>query len=105
MKKRLTNKEYKTIGRNNVAEWAMPLCNFTLEETEGGNYEVVTEVKTLPYLLLFIPVHLIELVRCIWDGGLITFELVSKYVGRVHYSWGSECWKKADEIMKNGVDK
>lgn len=105
MKKRITSKEYQTIGRTNVVEWAMPLCNFTLEETEGGNYEVITEIKTLPYLLLFIPVHLVELVKCIWDGGLIAFELVSKHIGRVHYSWGSECWKKADEIMKNGVDK
>lgn len=105
MKKRITNKQYKEIGRTNVAEWAMLLCNFTLEETAGGNYEVITEIKLLPYLLLFIPVHLVELIKCIWDGGLITFELTSKYVGRVHYSWGSECWEKAEKIMKNGVDK
>lgn len=105
MKKRITNKEYKTIGRNIVANWAVPMCNFTLEETAGGNYEVITEIKTLPYLFLFIPVHLVELVRCIWDGGLITFRLVSKHLGRVHYSWGSECWKRAEKIMKNGVDK
>lgn len=105
MKKRITSKQYKAIGRTNVVEWAMPLCNFTLEETAGGNYEVITKMKTLPYLLLCIPVNLIELARCIWDGGLITFEFVRKPIGRVHYSWGSECWKKADEIMKNGVDK
>lgn len=105
MKKRITNKEYKAIGRNIVADWAMPMCNFTLEETEGGNYEVITEMKMIPYLLLFIPVHFVQMLQCIWDGGLITFKISSRRFGRVHFSWGSECWKKAEEIMKNGVDK
>lgn len=105
MKKRITIKEYKEIGRTSIVEWAMPLCNFILEETPGGNYEVITEIKTLPYLILFIPAHLFELAKCIWDGGLITFELINKFVGRDHCSWGSESWKKAEKIMKNGIDK
>ncbi len=98
--KKITRKEYETIGRNSCEDWAKPLCNFVLTETAGGNYEILIYMKWILFLAMFIPVHLIEVFRLMWDGGLREFRFGDRCLGKDFLPYHSDSWEKASEIMK-----
>ena len=74
--------------------------NFYLKDAEGDGYYLTIEMKLLPYILMFIPIHLTQLVLCVWDGGLKTFEINSRLVIQKYFSWGSARWTIANKILK-----
>ena len=97
--KKLTKEERKKFKRYEVNA-SNPIMNLYLREGEGGGYYLTTEVKLLPYILLFIPVHLMGLAFCMWDGGLKTFEINPRLVMEDYLAWGSLGWKAANNILK-----
>lgn len=104
MKKKITSKERATINRMHYsAKWARPFMNYFLDETDGGNFILYETVKLWVYILLFIPLHLLQALHCMWDGGLCEFELCSIVVGYHQLAWGSKSWESACEIL--GIDK
>jgi hypothetical protein len=99
--KRISKAQWEEIGKYNPAsKWIRPFCNYYLGETEGGNYIRRSEVKLWFYALLFIPVHVLEVLYLIWDGGLIEFEIESRYFGGDHLGYGSTCWERANKIWE-----
>lgn len=90
-------KEFKKYSPN----FSNPLINFYLKEAGGGGYCLTEEVKLWVYILAFIPIHLVQLIICIWDGGLKTFEISGRIVVQDDYlAWGSISWKAANKILK-----
>lgn len=96
---KLTKEEKKRFHRHSAGA-SNPLVNCYLKEAEGGGYYFIAEVKLWAYILIFIPIHLAQLVLCIWDGGLKTFEISGRMVLPDYLSWGSISWKVANNILK-----
>lgn len=91
MKKRISRKEWEYIGKYNPAsKWIRPFCSYSLVEIEYG-FRRECKVGLPLYILLFIPVHLLQALCCMWDGGLKEFTLESRYIGY-------------DEIAEHGIN-
>ena len=97
--KKLTKKEKKEFKRY-TATASNPMINFYLREAEGGGYYLTEEIKLWFYILMFVPIHLTQLVLCIWDGGLKTFGINSRVVLQNYLPCGSARWKGANNILK-----
>ena len=97
--KKLTKEEKKGFKRY-TATASNPMINFYLRDAEGGGYYLTEEIKMWFYILMFLPVHLTQLMLCIWDGGLKTFEINSRVVVQDYLSWGSVSWRVANNILK-----
>lgn len=97
--KKITYKEWNKIGRFSYASKSLQkICNHKLEQTECGDYRRHQSVKLIPYILMFIPLHLIKIFVCAWDGGLKEYSIEPRKLGTDYLSKGSDCWKRADEI-------
>lgn len=97
--KKLTKEEKKEFKRN-VANATNPFVNLYLRDAEGGGYYLTEEVQMWIYIFMFIPFHLTQLILCVWDGGLKTFEIIDRKVGCDYLNWGSNRWKIANKILK-----
>lgn len=99
--RRISKEQFESIGKYHpAAKWLRPFCTYSLSETGGGNYERHCRVSIPAYTVLFIPVHLLEVLVLIWDGGLIQFEIQSRYLGSDHLGYGSKAWEVANEIWE-----
>lgn len=76
------------------------IINFYLKEAEGGGYYLIEEVKLWAYILTFVPIHLAQLILCIWDGGLKTFEINKRVIVTDYLAWDSIRWEVANKILK-----
>ncbi len=102
--KKLTKAQRMEFSKyTHAAKWAKPLMNYYLREVDGVGIYLTEECKLWAYILLFIPLHLLQALHCIWDGGLINFEIASRKVGSDYLSYGSTRWELANKIL--GVDK
>ena len=105
MKKEISLKDWDYIGTKNVsAKWLRPFCVYTLEEVQKGTIKQEINIGWFTYLLMFIPVHILKLFWCLWDGGLKEFEIESRLI-TYHYLYKSnslyyDYYKKAKEILK-----
>lgn len=82
MKKRISRKEWEYIGKYNpAAKWLRPLCSYTLVKESDNEFIRVCRISWPVYLLIFIPVHLVQFFYCMWDGGLKEFEIEGRHLG------------------------
>lgn len=102
MKKKISSKEWTEIGRRNyAAKWLRPLCSYTLIKEIDGRFKREQRVGQLLYILLFIPVHILQAILCIWDGGLKEFEINERYLGGDWLVQGSESFTRAEMIWNS----
>ena len=104
MKKRISQKDWEYIGKYNpAAKWLRHLCSYSLVEIEDG-FRRECKISWPVYLLLFIPVHLIQALWCMWDGGLIEFEITGRHLGhddiKEHTGGNTGAFPKAKEIWE-----
>lgn len=84
--KKISLNEWNSIGiYNPAAKWIRPFCSYSLVKTDNG-FRRDCRISWPLYLLLFIPVHLIQALYCMWDGGLKELELASRYIGSDYYT-------------------
>ena len=101
MKKRISLKEWESIGRYNyVRKIFRPLCSYSLTKDDDGNFVRLQCVSFPIYALLFVPLHLLQIICLIWDGGLRDFEIMSRHVGRDTLFTDSLVWQRANEIWE-----
>lgn len=103
MKKRITLKDWTHIGiYNPAAKWLRPIASYTLEEIDGG-FRRECKVPMWLYLIIFIPLHLLQALWCMWDGGLREFTIEGRHIGydniREHGE-NSGAYLKAKEIWE-----
>ena len=67
---KITTKEYAYITNKN----ASPFITYNLNKESWG-YTIKKRFKLIPYLIMFIPAHLIQLIVCLQDGGIKDFEI------------------------------
>lgn len=97
---KLTRKEKKEFTRRYPYLAQNPFINMYVSDAEGGGIYIRQEVQLWFYILIFIPLHLIQVIICLWDGGLKTFEIANRYLTCDYCPWGSPNWKIANKILK-----
>ena len=106
MKMKITLKEWTELGKYNMyRKWLQPLCNYTLIERDNGDYERRQQIKWWFYLLIFIPMHIVDLCFCIWDGGLKTFEIQKNRINSDILSKKTISWERANKIYERSNKK
>jgi hypothetical protein len=80
------------------------LCSYQLVKEDDKTFKRVQEISWPIYLLIFIPVHLLQAFVCMWDGGLKEFIIFSRNIGYDILSKGSESFQRAEEVW-NGTIK
>lgn len=103
MTKKISMNDWTYIGKYNpAAKWLRPLCSYSLTEIKDG-FRRDCKIGWPMYLLLFLPVHLIQLGVCLWDGGLKEFEIAPRCIGHDYITeHGENCgaYIKAKEIWE-----
>lgn len=96
-------KDWTYIGKyNHAAKWLRPLCEYKLMEEDNGNFRREQRIGFILYAIICIPVHIIQALYCMWDGGLKEFEWQGRFLGYDTLVRESESWKKAKEIYERG---
>ena len=104
MKKRISRKEWTEIGQYNyAAKWLLPFCSYVLIKESDKMYKREQRVYFIAYLLMVIPVHIIQAFYCMWDGGLREFEINERYLGGDWLSPGNSAFEAAERIWSSKV--
>ena len=81
--KKISLDQFMDIGKYNVVnKHFRKFCNYYLEDNRAvkGGFNRKVCFKWWFYILMFIPAHLLQVVLCIWDGGLKEFEIEKRNV-------------------------
>lgn len=98
-KKRLTLNEWTYIGRlNYAAKWCGRLCSYTLTKRDEKTFIREQKINLFAYLLIFIPIHILQAFVCMWDGGLREFILLKRGLGKDFLTKGSAAFDRAMRI-------
>ena len=101
--KKISLKDWEYIGKYNpAAKWLRPFCSYTLTKTDKG-FRRDCKLSWLVYLLLFLPMHLLQVFACVWDGGLKEFEIEGRHLGHDNITEHGEnygCYPKTKEIWE-----
>jgi hypothetical protein len=105
-KKKISYAEWTEIGIHNYAtKWLRPLCRYDLIRDPSGKFKREQRVGLCVYILLFIPVHLLQALLCMWDGGLKEFEVSERYLGCDWLSYGTNSYEIAKRIWNEKAVK
>ena len=98
-KKKISKKDWDYIGiYNHAAKWIRPFCTYRLIFESDRKY-IREQLISLPlYVLLFVPVHVLQLFCCLWSGGLKEFEFETPYLGSDHLTRGEPAFERAEKI-------
>lgn len=100
-KKRITLKEWSFIGKyNHAAKWCRPFCTYTLIEEDSCTIKREQKVNLLAYIIMFIPLHILQALVLIWDGGLKEFEIFKRTLGSDVLAKGSPSYDKAKDFFQ-----
>lgn len=104
MKKKISLKEWTTIGRYNyAAKWCRFLCSYYLVKEDDKTLRRIQKINILNYIIIFIPVHLLQALVCLWDGGLKEFIIFSRNLGEDILVKGSESFDRATIIWNEHI--
>jgi hypothetical protein len=102
MKKKITYDDWIYINKYNyAAKWLRHLCVYTLTREPNGRFRREQRIGWPVYLILFIPVHILQAISCIWDGGLKEFEIIERYLGGDWTMPGCEPFDRAKEVWES----
>jgi hypothetical protein len=102
MKKRINLKDWTYVGKyNHAAKWCRSLCSYYLIKENDKIFKRVQKVNIFIYILIFIPLHLLQALVLLWDGGLREFIIFSRYLGTDTLVKGSESFTRAETIWND----
>jgi hypothetical protein len=98
-KKKISLKDWTYIGKcNYAANWCRSLCSYTLIKQDDETFVRDQKLNILMYILLFIPIHLLQLFTCLWDGGLKEFIILKRTIGQDYIEKGQLAFERASQI-------
>lgn len=102
MKKKINLKQWTFIGKYNyAAKWCRPLCSYYLVKEDEKTFKRIQKMNIVSYVIIFIPVHLLQALVCMWDGGLKEFIIFSRHLGEDVLAKGSESYSRAEVVWNN----
>ena len=100
---KINQNDWTYIGKcNDAAKWLRPLCEYKLIEENNGNFRREQRIGLIAYAIICIPVHILQALYCMWDGGPKEMEWQGRFLGYDTLVRGSEPWEKAKEIYERG---
>lgn len=69
-------------------------CNHYIEDNNDYSVKVISKVKMPVYILLFVPVCILQALALMWDGGLKNFSIESRTYGTTNVWKDTERYKK-----------
>ena len=98
-KKKISSKDWTYIGKfNYAAKWCRPFCSHTLIKQDDQTFIRDQKLGIFMYVLLFIPVHLIQFFECLWDGGLREFVILKRELGQDYIYKQYTAFERAEQI-------
>jgi hypothetical protein len=100
LKKKIKLREWTYIGRYNyAAKWCRRLCSYYLIKEDDKTFRRVQNINIFNYILVFIPVHLLQALVLLWDGGLKEFIIFSRALGEDILVDGTESFNRAEAVL------
>ena len=100
MEKKISLKDWTYIGKfNYAAKWCRPFCSYTLILKDNQTFERLQKVNLLAYIIMFIPLHILQVLVLVWDVGLKEFEIFKRTLGKDILSKGSVSYDRARDIF------
>lgn len=98
-KKRLSLKEWTYIGQfNHAAKWCRRICSYTLIKRDEKTFIREQKINLFAYLLIFIPLHILQAFFCMWDGGLREFAILDRGLGKDFLNKGTASFERAEQV-------
>lgn len=98
-KKKISSKDWTYIGKcNYAAKWCRPFCSYTLVKKDDTTFIRYQSLNLLSYLLFFIPIHFIQFLVCLWDGGLREFTILGRALGHDYIQKYQTAFARAEQI-------
>ena len=98
-KKRISLKDWTYIGKfNHAAKWCRPLCSYTLIKRDEKTFIREQKINLFAYLLIFIPIHILQAFACMWDGGLKEFTILERKLGQDYLTIGQAAFDRAEQV-------
>ena len=81
--KKMTKKNFAAIGYDmeRIPKRERFFFNWYMDKEDEYCYHFIKKVKLPFFILLYVPVTLLNILTCIWDGGLREFEALTRYGG------------------------
>ena len=99
MKKRINLKEWTYIGKyNHAAKWCRRLCSYTLIKKDDKTFVREQKINWLAYIIIFIPIHILQAFVCMWDGGLKEFIFFSRDLGYDTLPKSTGAFDRAEQV-------
>ena len=99
---KITHKDWTYIGKyNHAAKWCHKLCSYKLIKEDDNTFKRVQKIGLFAYLIIFIPIHILQFFVCMWDGGLKEFIIFSRYLGSDTLQKGTPAYERANEVWNN----
>jgi hypothetical protein len=106
IKMKINLKDWTYIGVYNPAvKWVRRFCDYKLMLEKNGNFKREVKIGIIPYIIMFMPVHLIVFVNCLWDGGLKEFEIQKRHLGYDILRKDTASWERAKNIYERRLWK
>jgi hypothetical protein len=101
-KKRISLKEWTYIGKyNHAAKWCRRLCSYTLTKRDDKTFIREQKINLFAYILIFIPIHVLQAFVCMWDGGLREFMIFKWDLGKDFLNKGTASFDRAEQIWNS----
>ena len=71
-----------------------------LQLTCTNSGKITCDMKWWFYILMFLPLHFLVLISCIWEGGLSAFEIIPRRLHNYTYS-GANHWLELNTFWEN----
>lgn len=105
MKKKITLKEWTYIGKlNYAAKWCRWLCSYELINKDEKTYIREQKINLFAYAFIFIPIHILQALVCMWDGGLKEFVIFSRMLGSDILHKSTLAFDRAEEVWNGKSD-
>jgi hypothetical protein len=99
LKKKISLKDWTYIGKfNHAAKWCRRICSYTLIKRDDKTFVREQKINLFAYLLIFIPLHILQAFVCMWDGGLIEFVILKRGLGQDYLTKGQASFERAMQI-------
>lgn len=98
-KKKISLKEWTYIGKlNHAAKWCGHLCSYALIKPDEKTFVREQKINLFAYILIFIPIHLLQAFVCMWDGGLKEFIIFKRDLGKDFLSHKTPSFDRAAQV-------
>ena len=97
-KVKISYSDWAHIRNYKKVHWMECVCCFFRLSKVDGCFRVDSKAYLIAYMILFIPAVVLTFFACLWDGGLKTFELPTRWVNGSYIYQGCHAYDYCEVI-------